>query len=230
MKHSFKSFLSENYQQQVTGDEIGELAKILVRECSNYIKENNPMKMLYRGTRLNGLLTKKQMYTARESVDMPQALNTAIDDKANLDFNPRTGATFAINNPTTARYYGPVGYFFPIGDYRYAYMDGVSDLLGYMDHIPPEVKERLDKKARSLGLKDFGSNHLFKKYPDEFADEINEIASILAAKYRCDDLHHGIKSGAEISFYSPDGYYLVNSDMIPRDELIYAINLEMKKQ
>lgn len=36
MKHSFKSFLSENYQQQATGDEISELAKTLVRDCSKY--------------------------------------------------------------------------------------------------------------------------------------------------------------------------------------------------
>lgn len=183
---------------------IDEISNLLLKECNQFLKEVGSSIMLYRGTERE--ISKSKGYDkviprdVRMPKDTPVEIHTVLDDefKKKFGWRVRSQGVFATTSMDQAWNFGSYIYnFFPCNGYKYVYSDDIYDLTG---HLTDE----------GILLVRSGKYTVSDKFPKETIDSI-----IRGIPHRYKD--SGLKKmnvEREISFYCPNGYYIVDNDLI----------------
>lgn len=239
---SFKEFLKEISNDELVSMGIDEAIEVIKRDCQPFLKavDGEP---LFRGSKRpqHALITKIIPRKDRRAKDNSQSFNDDVDAGAVgiIGFNPRSEAVFSTSSQSDASSYGTVYLVFPIGDFKGAYIDGVTDL--YMDvvggtgvdvdRINVIMRDAFIRYPGVLGsiaenheidddedsivewLEGLGTDELFDVMA-EAADLWSavmdkEAAMELGALYTTENLSRAIARGYEICLYAPNGYYSI---------------------
>ncbi len=137
-------------QQEKLPDEISQ-------QCKPYLQMITPDFKLYRGTKQFSEFENPELFktTDDRSPRDSSAFNHVVFDEALFELTGirfrSNNVTFAIADKSTARMYGSVGKFYPVGTFDYVYFNGIDDFTA---HISPTINDNLFdniKKIPELG-------------------------------------------------------------------------------
>jgi hypothetical protein len=132
---TFKQFLREDDKEFYKSDMINHVAEWINRDCSQFLSASNG-KHLYRGLKVyhpdGGLPLAMRIShpTDRAPKDSGSLFNDIFNKSIEQKFGVadiRKKTIFATGDARQARQYGPLFFFFPIGEFQFAYSPSVTD-------------------------------------------------------------------------------------------------------
>lgn len=215
----FKEYINE----ALTPQKWEELKTVLERDCMPYIKETKGCQsLLRRGSKDMFLFYgKKTQRQDRKPRMVDQDIHQMMDDwtKKNWGFRARSTSTFATNREHNARMYGSPFFMFPIGNFKYAWNDNVTELYKVYDGWNFYWHETFNHTNDN-------STSVYDEIDEEQAKEItfNERVVPILQDYKTRDLNkllrqRGDKQGFAECIVNCKSYYLVNPEWM---ETLYA--------
>ena len=170
------------------------------RDCQPFLKQSD--RVYYRGSNSANVAKMIQFVRPRSNrrpKDMPQHVHDALDKsfKKYFGWKVRSEGVFAGDRTGVIGQYGSLFLFFPIGKFKYVYSPYIKDL--YM-HIN-------DKISGDLRFHADPDNDKLEKHDTDLLDEL------VRTEYEDKGLSGHI-DGVEVSFYCPNGYYMVDYAMV----------------
>lgn len=171
----------------------------VLSDCEKYLNEFSNDIRLWRGVNysVDGIF-KVIPRKDRRPKDTPLQVQNILDThfKRRFGWKARSEGVFVSNDNNQAGEFGKYIYrFMPIGDYKYVWSPGINDLTAYL--------EEEDVISSSGG-----------RFTIRYTGDMDETLGYVVDSYR----DHGLKSvsvkGKEVSFYCPDGYYLMDAGFI----------------
>jgi len=143
-------------QQYITEKEKDELKlygiiNVIEKYCMPFIKHMKRVGLddwFYRGSRTrldDKKLVKIKPRKDRRTVDMDEEMQEYLDDQFYNEFGwrPRSEGVFATSRKSSAKNYGQIGIFLPIGKkYKFVYNPRIDDLFGEIDDNIGSIPDR----------------------------------------------------------------------------------------
>ena len=208
--------------RQYLNEEVSleELASILKRDCSKFLKEASKPDALYRGIKksIPYYIKKKSRLENRSPRNTNPKLHKALNGEFTKKFGwPVRNGIFVTSSTYNARYYNSetneAYMFFPIGDYKYCWSPDYADLVGKVDSYVVEWFADTDNVLKSEWIMKYNKKMEYEDFVREMYPKISnliteEIKNIVN-RYVTHNLPKAINTGNEVSF-NCKGYYLVN--------------------
>ena len=132
-----------NYLTESTIDPsiVKDIWSKLTKDCMPFLKElkksNSPRdKFLYRGFHggMYSEIQRKKVRADRKPADTPENVSKYVDKefKKKFGWNVRSEGAFATSSKERASGYGTSFIFFPIGQYKYAWSENVTDMYSHL--------------------------------------------------------------------------------------------------
>lgn len=161
---TFKQYL---YEEDEPRKKAKEVAEIIIRDCSPFLKEigdNLHKTPLYRGSikthyGLTRLSVRKNRIPKDTSKEMHDVLNSALEQLSGIYY--RSQAVFATSSKRIAYDYGHLNLLFPIGNFDYAWSPLVDDAYSWF-------AEGEHSEAVIRGLLKFDRANMSKYYNDVY--------------------------------------------------------------
>jgi len=205
---TFKQYL---FEQDKSAEEIAEIIK---RDCSPFLKEWHHQNPLFRGSKINSTFEKFTVDKNRKPKHtygpIHDVLNDAMHSMTGIYY--RSEAVFTTGDVKIAEEYGTPCLFFPIGRYNYLWSYNVIDAYNWFN-LP------LSRASKNYAVRRFGLTDPFDNM-DSYLKELKDfIASPRAGYIHNSDLNEAISTGHEIMF-ACDSYYLLDYD---KKDISYAV-------
>ena len=106
-----------------------EIIKTIASDCAPFMREIGE-KPLFRGIKVDGVIQTKKVRTTRRPLDTKRDTSEAFDLALApyTGFKTRSEGVFTTSRESDASIYGNVHFFFPKGEYQYAYSTYIDDL------------------------------------------------------------------------------------------------------
>jgi len=218
----YKSFWNNSRNLNEELIDFTEASASYIDEIKSYFPTREEFQFLYRGFEIPSDKTyiyKRQ--TNRLPLSTSEEYHNLFDEifRQIFRWHVRSDGTFAIANEYTAKRYGELMLFFPIGDYRYVFSETVSDLFSRCEYLTDETYYAIEKTLKS----DEDVMQFVNENPDIWDDaQYSIVEDFIKKHYQDEDLMLGLDKGVEIVF-DCDEYYLFPFSM--KDtilDIIYA--------
>lgn len=197
---SFKQFL---YEEQKSAEEIAEMIK---RDCSPFLKEWRNYRPLFRGSKIDGNFQKfivdKNRKPKHTNQEIHDALNDGMYDLTGIHY--RTEAVFTTGDRRMAEEYGTPCLFFPIGHYNYLWSYKVNDAYNWFNLPLSAASQNYAVRSGAVKADPFKDMQSYLTQLKQF------IVSPAAGYVHNSDLHEAIETGHEIMF-ACNSYYLITA-------------------
>ena len=122
---------SEFLLEVETLPDYNDIVETIARDCAPFMREIGD-KPLYRGLKVDGVIQTKKVRTDRRPLDTNRDTSEAFDLALApyTGFKTRSEGVFATSTESNASIYGSTHFFFPKGDFQYAYSTYIADLSG----------------------------------------------------------------------------------------------------
>lgn len=184
------NFLNES--DEITIDKV-------LSDCDKALSEFGNHTRLWRGVNYGVASVFKVIPRKdRRPKDTPLQVQNILDDlfKKKFGWKARSEGVFVSNGNSQAGEFGKYVYrFLPIGDYKYVYNPGISDLTAYLEE---------DGFLSSSG----------GRFSIRYTGDVEEALDSIVDGYKNKDLSYVATRGMEASFHCPDGYYLIDASFI----------------
>jgi hypothetical protein len=214
----FKKYLTEiEFNAKTTDEWVSKIWEMVQTDCSQYLKQSQKDgKMLWRGARRNVDYVKK-LYPIENR--MPMSTKTEVHKWLNKEFDKMFGwkvrnGVFATGDKNVSRYYGNQNcMFFPTDPFEFVWSPSVKDMYESIDDYFSDDEAFMEhqfSRFPEVFRKRYGND--YKEWMYEMHDKVKDQLE----SYQNIDLPGAKESGHEISFYVPQGYYLVHGELYQR--------------
>ena len=211
-----------------------EIIKTIASDCAPFMREIGE-KPLFRGIKVDGVIRTKKVRTSRRPLDTKRDTSEAFDLALApyTGFRTRSEGVFTTSRESDASIYGSIHFFFPKGDYQYAYSTYIDDLSQILEAgaLDRGANENIFLVSFTKHYKDMVAEGLIK--PEYSASTSGILIPWYALKgvnkdtkyelfrrifkehkiYSTDNLDVGIESEVEIIFKCEE-YYAVSTSAI----------------
>jgi hypothetical protein len=170
------------------------------RDCAKFLKEVGDRVPLYRGLKypLYDDIQFKTPRKDRQPSDTPLQQHKVLDELFFKEhgWKARSEGVFVTNSSNQALQFGKPTRFIPVGNYKYLYNPSIRDLY-----------TRMLEMGNTQHMDDYNSPSImrdFKRYVEGYTDKGLENLT-------------NSRTGTEIMFYCPDGYYLIGDDYMKKN-------------